>query len=49
MIKILPCLLYGFLFFFLQKYVKLNMRYHSTSLVFSLVYMPKNHKQTFFT
>lgn len=30
--------------FFLQKYVKLNMRYHSTSLIFSLVYMPKNHK-----
>ena len=42
MIKILPCLLYGFLF--LLKYFKVNMRYHSTSLVFSLVYIPKNHK-----
>ena len=42
MIKILPCLLYGFIF--LLKYFKVNMRYHSTSLIFSLIYIPKNHK-----
>lgn len=44
MIKIFAMFALWISFLFLQKYVKLNMSLRRTSLIFSLVYMPKNHK-----